>query len=120
MNNEDERDYEEEAFNRSLFHDEEPTPVTECETIRIVGMPTLEGRNVELLGDPLQGLETFFDFIIPAYTRTPQSFRDEVTKELAGYQFASRRNGTKDSLGDFALWLLRKASQEPREQGEDG
>lgn len=54
------------------------------------------------------------ELIIPAYTRTREDFATVLQAHLNDYDNGSEIAGSQLSVGDFALYLLRKASEEPR------
>ena len=60
-----------------------------------------------------------FSVAIPAYTRTLFGFVAIEEAHRHEYQIQTHEAGTAYSIGDYALWLLRKAAEEPTEQEVD-
>lgn len=57
--------------------------------------------------------------VVPAFTVSPELLKDRIARLAATYLTASRADGEPVSLGDFALFILGQASQDPREIGAD-
>lgn len=51
---------------------------------------------------------------VPAYTVPAEELKERIEGELSTY--IARSGGTRQSLADFALYLLAQASKDPKEQ----
>lgn len=56
---------------------------------------------------------------VPAYTRTPEGFKEQIQKHLDAYLEQTKEQSRGHSVGDFAIFLAVQSSKEPRWQAVD-
>jgi hypothetical protein len=76
-------------------------------------MKTIKCSTVKIDITDLQG--HIVTFTVPAYTVPEIEFCHRVEKLLDTYTAASKANGDQVSLGDFVLWMITLAANDPKE-----
>ena len=76
--------------------------MTQCATLVVTGTTIHRGIAVDVISAA-----------IPAYTRTALGFAAIEKMHRAEYTVRTESAGTPFSIADYALWLLKKAADEP-------
>lgn len=80
-------------------------------------MNTVQCQVVCVTIDPLEG--PVVRLTVPAYTVPPATLAERIEGLSMEYMALSRAQGESVSLGDFGMFVLAKASEDPREQTRD-